>query len=99
MPSSPCPLVLPLLCKINVQLPLQHLLLHEFADDCFQGPLHLRRAETKGNDPKGSMCGYMAVPVHTYCVQKSEALIRPNDVHNVLPLVGHAKVLEANHNP
>ena len=39
MPSSPCPLVLPLLCKINVQLPLQHLLLHEFADDGFQCPL------------------------------------------------------------
>ena len=57
--------------------------------------LHLRCVDTKGNDPKCPVYDRVAVPLHTGYAQKGAALLRPDVVHNDLPLVGHAKVLEA----
>ena len=60
-----------------------------------QNVLHLRRANAKGHRAERAVSRRVRIAADGRAARQGESLLGTDDVHDALPLVGHAKVLEA----
>mmetsp|Transcript_19429 Transcript_19429/g.29945 ORF Transcript_19429/g.29945 Transcript_19429/m.29945 type:complete len:246 (-) Transcript_19429:465-1202(-) len=56
--------------------------------------LYLRSTDTERERAKSSMSRGVAISAHTSSTWESETLLRSNDMHNSLSLIGHTKVFQ-----